>query len=260
MTFAQRLTLPIAFLAMLFLYLAWEVNPGYAKWLVPCLVLLVVLFFSAPQLNWWWWQRNPPDLQPNIAAALQKYFPFYQKLDDVGKRKFRARVFLVVEGTEWIAKDFPDDEMPPDVQLPIAAAAAAVTFHRPDNDFLLKKFEKVVVYPRPFMSPDYPFPHDSELFEPDGCLIFSAEQIMSSFVQPLENYNPAFHEFAKATFLNWPEMEKPNLPDTPETWEKLEKISGLSREKVEKTIGLADLDVWAVALHHYFVFGQKLEV
>lgn len=255
LSFAHRLALPIALLAVLFLYLAWEVDPVFSRGVIPCLVVLAAIYFSAPQINWWWWQKNPPDLSPDLTRALDSFYPFYKRLDIVEKRKFRARTYLFIEGTEWIAKNFPDDELPRDIQMIIAAAAATVTFDRPNDDFLLKKFERVVVYPKPFMSPEFPFSHASELFEVDGCLIFSAEQIMSAFVAPTENYNPALHEFAKALLVERGESAVAAPPDSPQTWAALEKVSGLSRQKIEATIGLADIAPLPVVVHHHFVFG-----
>lgn len=256
LSFAHRIALPLALLAVLFLYLAWEVDPVFSRGLIPILVVLAVVYFSAPQINWWWWQRNPPDLSPKLAEALANFHPFYKRLDAAGQRKFRTRTFLFIEGTEWISKNFPDDELPLDVQVIIASQAAALTFHLPDEDFLLKKFERVVVYPKPFMSPEFPFSHSSELFEADGCLILSAEQVMSAFVQPTEHYNPALHEYAKAFQIEHGNSVVAGQSDTPETWADLEKISGMNRQKIETTIGLAGVEPSPVAVHHFYIFGN----
>ena len=119
--------------------------------------------------------------------------------------------------------------------------------------FLFEKFEKVIIYPVPFPSPEYPFPHASELYEEDGCLIFSAENVMRAFFNPGKLYQVGLHEYAKAFMLACPEAVWPAF-DAENVWQDLETASGMSREHVENVVGLSGLDALPVAIHHFFIF------
>ena len=252
---ANKLLAPFAVLALLFLYLAWEVDTGYAKYLIPCLVSAALIYVSAPQINWWWWQRNPPDLEPHFRAWLEHNSLFYNNLTAAERRHFRSRVFLQRENIDWTPMAWPEEKVPADVQLAIAAQAAMLTLRR--TDFLFSKFEKVVVYPKPFLSPEHPHPHASELFEPDGCLIFSAEQAMFAAMQPGRFFDPVLYEYARAFAVSFPESPLPAFADEASTWEKLTQASGQTRPQIAETIGLPNLDAQAVAVHHFFTFPAR---
>jgi hypothetical protein len=251
--FARLTALPFLFFTLIFLYLAWTVDSSYAPWMVPFLIIAAVIYILSPQINWWWYSRRPPRLDVSMRQTLERVCTFYNRLPEEGKIRFEGRVALFRMGTDWTALDWPEDDLPPDVELALATQAVILTFSR--DEFLFKKFEKVIVYPRPFPSPEHPYFHSSELYEPDGCLIFSAENLMLGFYRPAENYNTGMHEYAKA-FVNWfPDAGWPVVQET-EFWEKMTETSGMDREKVEKTVGLAGLDPVPVAIHHYFNFPE----
>lgn len=254
--FANKLMAPFALIAAVFLGLAWKVDDSYSIYFVPFLVIAALIFILSPQINWWWYSRNPPELSTELQAFLGRSFGFYRRLSALEQRRFRGRIALFNMGTDWEPLAFPEDALPPDVQLAISAQAVALTFHR--EQFLFEKFEKIIVFPRPFPTPEHPYDHASELHESDGCLLFSAEQVMQAFVKPTQWYNVAMHEFAKVFRMKyatepWPEF------DSEEVWTKLEQASGMPRVHVESVIGLAGVDAFPVAVHHFFTFPETFE-
>jgi hypothetical protein len=251
--FANLLAAPFALAALVLLYLAWKVDHSYAPWMVPFVVAAAGVFVLSPQINWWWYSRRPPRLSEGLAGMLERFWPFYQRLGAAGKQKVRDRVALFRMGIDWTAKGWPEDTVPPDVQLALAAPAIALTFERPE--FMLGKFEKVIVYPRPFPSPEYPVAHASELFLPDHCLLFSGEQLMQAFIQPGQVYNVGLHEVARVFVHNHPEADFPDLGDEA-VWTSLEKASGMPRTHIDAVIGLAGTEPLPVAIHHYVMFPQ----
>ncbi|MFM8487034.1 MAG: hypothetical protein ACKOCH_11915, partial [Bacteroidota bacterium] len=66
------------------------------------------------------------------------------------------------------------------------------------------------------------------------------------------------HEYAKAFVAWFPEEDWPDFRDI-EIWETLKEISGMDREKVEKTIGLAGIEPLPVAIHHFFNFPDAFK-
>jgi hypothetical protein len=254
--FARLLIAPLIFLAVVLLGLAWSFEaPKYALGLVPLLVAAAVVYVLSPQINWWWYSKRPPELPARLGEMLARFCPFYQRLGSAARAKFRQRVALFRMATDWTPAGWPEDSdgLPPDVELAIAAQAVIVTFGRPE--FVFDRFEKVIVYPVAFPSPEYQFFHASELYEPDGCLLFSAGHVVQGFAQPGKMYNIALHEYARVFVRTYARENYPDF-ESPEQWERLEKMSGMSRQYIESFIGLAGVEALAVAIHHYFTFGE----
>lgn len=254
--FSNYLAAPFVFLSLLFLYLAWEVDAEYSIWIAPFVILSALVFIFSPQINWWWYNRRPPQLEPGLSALLERFSTFYQMLSAADKHRFRSRVALFRMGTDWEPMAFEGEAVPNDVQLALAAQAVMLTFERPV--FLFEKFEKVIVFPRPFSTPEYPFDHASELYQPDGCLLFSAEQVMRAFTQPGGLYNVGLHEYAKAFVLTYPDEPYPAF-DQEGVWEKLQAVSGMPAGHVESVVGLAGVDALPVAIHHFFSFPERFK-
>ena len=250
--FANYVASPFVFGALIFLYLAWKLDSRYALWIIPFAVVATLVYVFSPQINWWRYRRKPPALQPALIALLDKYFPFYQGLDNIGRQKFRDRIVLFRMATDWTPMGWPEETLPADVELALAAQAVMLSFQR--EEFLFPKFEKVILYPYPFPSPEHPFAHASELHEPDGCLLFSAEQLMMAFMQPGKWYNVGLHEYGRAYRLSYPGLPYPAF-DAPNAWARLESVAPhLSRQLIEATVGLEQTEVLPVAIHHYFTF------
>ena len=252
--FANKIMLPFVLIAALFLVLAWTVDDSYSIYFVPFLVIAALIFILSPQINWWWYSRNPPELSLELRTILERSFGFYRRLSKAEQRRFRGRVALFNMGVDWEPLAFPEDFLPPDIQVAIAAQAVALTFRR--EQFLFDQFEKVIVFPRPFPTPEYPYDHASEMHEVDGCLLFSAEQVMKGFVKPTEWYNVAMHEYAKVFRLKYPEEAWPGFSDET-VWAHLELVSGMPRAHVESVIGVAGVDAFPVAVHHFFIFPER---
>ncbi len=253
--FANLIAAPFVFGAILMLYLAWEVDEKYAPWIIPFVLIAAVVYIFAPQINWWRYRRRPPVLEPALTALLEKFHPFYQRLDEAGRKKFRDRVTLYRMAADWMPMGWPDETLPSDVQLALSAQAVTVGFNQ--TKFWFPKFEKIIVYPYPFPSPEYPFAHASELYEADGCLLFSAEQVMMGFTEPGKLYNVGLHEYARAFQLTFPEKPYPVF-EGEAVWAKLETVAGgLTRNLIEASVGLAGVDALPVAVHHYFIYPQR---
>jgi len=252
--FSNKIMLPFVLIAATFLVLAWTVDDSYSIYFVPFLVIAALIFILAPQINWWWYSRNPPELSMELQTFLGQSCVFYRGLSKEDRRRFRGRIGLFNMGVDWEPLAFPEDALPPDVQVAIAAQAVALTFRR--EQFLFDQFEKVIVFPRPFPTPEHPYDHASEIHQTDGCLLFSAEQVMLGFVKPMQWYNVAMHEYAKVFQLKYPEEAWPSFSEA-DVWSKLESVSGMPRAHVESVIGLAGVDAFPVAVHHYFTFPLR---
>lgn len=255
--FANLLLIPFALLTFLFLYLSWTVDRDYAPWMIPFLVISAIIFILSPQINWWWYTRHPKDLQPELKKMLEKFCLFYNRLTPDDQVKFRQRIGLYILATDWTPMGFPEDNLPPDLQLMLAAQAITLSFRKPE--FLFPRFEKIIIYPTSFHTPEYQFLHASELYAADGCLIFSGQHVVASYVQPGKMYNVGLHEYAKVFVLTYPDEAYPEL-EAEDVWPRLQLVSGLSREQVESATGIAGIDALPVAIHHYFMYPERFQV
>lgn len=253
---SKIISAPFIFAALIFLYLSWEVSDRYAMYLAPTVISLAVIYILSPQINWWWYLRYPPKLDMKIQQLFEKVLPFYKNLNAVGKERFRDKVALFIEANDFKAKGI--DSVPDDIKAVIAANAVKMTFGR--TDYLFPKFETIVIYPSPFPSPQYHGWHSSEIFEEDGVILFSAEHVMKSFLQPSGFFNTALYEYARVFMLTYPDETYPVLKE--DIWEKIAQISGFNKKYLTAFIGLDEkhIDVQAISMACYFVFPERFQL
>jgi hypothetical protein len=257
--FANRLATPFALLALFFLYLAWKVDYTWSWGIIPFVVITAIIVIFGQEINWWWYNRNTPELEPELTKLLGKRHIFYQNLQEADKKRFRDRVVLIRMGTDWMPLGWGEDaeRLPPDVELALCAQHAMLTLHR--DDFLLEQFEKIIVYPKPFPTPEHPYPHASERYVEDGCLIFSAEHVMAAFLSGVTYFNVALYEYARAYLHTYPDEHWPVFLDTEAVRADLQQISGFSKEQVESATGIIGAELLAVAIHHYFCYPVQFQ-
>lgn len=249
---SKILIAPFFICAVVFTYMTLEVNSSYSWYIVPNIVVMAAIYMTSPQIDWWWYQYRPPKLPEGLVKMFVTRFPFFKNLRPEDKTKFCTRVALYMEANEFIPKGM--EEVPADVRAVVAASAVQLTFRH--EDYLLNKFEHIIVYPHPFPSPQYPQQwHASEIFEEDGVIMFSAEQLMAGFARPDQFFNIGLYEYAKVFMRCHPEIALPSLPH--DVWQKMHLISGFPKGTVEKWVGLNDLNVLAVAVSHWFVFRER---
>lgn len=251
---SKILLIPLGIGAIVFLYLAWQVDSGYAIWIVPFVVLIAGVYVMGPQLDWWSANKKPPELDERLRKMLHDHLPFYQHLSLEGKKRFRERMALFM-----LAHDYSHmvaEEVPEDLKAIIAANAVQLTFGQ--EDFLLEKFEKVIIYPHPFPSPQFPEHfHVSETFEEDGVVLFTDQNLMRGFLQPQQFFNIGLHEFAQVFIVSYPERPYPQLDDT--IWEYLPAISGYSKDKLQHWMGLPYLDPLPVSMVYFFTHSERFK-
>jgi Mlc titration factor MtfA (ptsG expression regulator) len=253
---SRILSIPFVVAALVLLYLTWEVDEGYSTWIIPPVLMLALIYIFSPQINWRWYVRRPPALDAPIRRMLQQFHRFYQQLAPEAKQRFRDRVALFMIAHEYMPQGV--ESIPEDIKAAVAIHAVQLTFGQ--DDFLLEPFERIVIYPKPFPSPQHPRQfHASEVYEEDGVLLFAAEQLMLGTTAPEQYYNIGLHEWAKVYLHLHPDAAWPAVDA--DSWERLERISGMSREAIVKWINLPEEAIPAlpVAISHFFVFPARFK-
>lgn len=251
---SKIISAPLLIAVAIILYLTWEFDRNYALYIIPFVVLLSLNYIMSPQINWWWYQKHPPQLDSRIRFIIEKHSAFYQSLSEEDQKKFRDRVALYMEANEFIAKGM--EGVPEDVKGVIGANVAHLTFYR--EDFLLPKFEHIIIYPQPFPSPQYlEHWHTAEIHVEDGVVLLSAEHLMKAFLQPERFYNICLHSYANAFMISYPEYDYPELGE--EIWSTLEQVTGFSKEFVTACIGLPDISPLPVSIVAYLMNPTKFQ-
>ena len=253
--FSRLISIPFILMALISLFLAWEVHRSYSIYIVPPVLILALIFVLSPQINWWWYSRRPPDLKPVLRALLERAPGFYHRLGPDDQLKFRQRMALFVMAHEFMPEGI--EAVPPDAEAVVAASAITVTFGQ--EDFLFKKkYERIIFYVHPFPTPQYPeLFHTSEVFDEDGVLLFSLEHLFRGFMQPQQYFHLGLYEYAKVFMRTWPSARFPQVEEA--YWPVLERISGFSRKAIEEWVGLPDISPVAVAAAHFFIFPEAFK-
>lgn len=210
----------------------------------PLLIGVAIIYTFKPQIDWWYFSRNTPDLETPIVELFKQQLPdYYQKKSIDQQLKFRQKTFMCQLGVDWKMQEKELKEAPEDISSLIASQFARVLPNQ--DDYLLGKFEKVILYRHPFPSPNYPkLWHSSELFAEDGVILLSIEQAIPGIVNPKQHFNLALYEIVRAANISGITTTPSGLKD----WKTIIKeVTGHSSEWVEKSVGIPDLD--NVAIH-----------
>lgn len=237
-----------------FLYLTYFKSEDYALYMVPFIIYLIGIYFYQPAIDWWWHQKYPPDVEAPLRKLFEQRLPYYQRLSEKDKRKFRTRVALYIEANDFRPQVV--EEIPEDVKGVVAANIVQLTFGQ--KDYLLNMFERIVIYPGVFPTIQHldRF-HASEIFAEDGVLLFAMDHLMPGTLHPDQYFNIGLYEYAKVFRLSRPDVAYPELSE--DFWTDFEKISRFPRKKVEEFVGLENLDVWAVSVVFFFSFPEEFK-
>lgn len=251
---SRNLAVPFLLGTAIVVLLSMLVDSDYSVWIVPQVVVLAILYTLSPQIDWWYFKRKPPQMPVGMERALNQFYPYYSALEEKAKQHFRNRLMMYLKAVEFIGK--PESDVPENIKLMVAANIIRLTFGL--EDYRLSKFERIVIYPHPFPSPQFPdHLHNSEIFEEDGVLLFSADPLISGFRFPHKHYNLALHEYAKVFMKSYPEKDFPEGDES--LWGKIELMGAYKKEHLAKFIGLPEIDPAAVSINYFYTFPDAFK-
>lgn len=249
---SRYIMLPVGFVACILGAIAFYYDNAIAAVVATLLIIVMIgLYFFSDVIDWNWYRKNPPKMDDRMIRLLEERLPFYQSLNTDDKLKFQGRTELFTRATDYIPNGWKS--VPYDIQAWVASAPVMLTFHK--DEFLLLPYERVVIYPHSFPSPQFPEQfHASEVFEEDAVVLFSSEKLMPGVLQPQQYYNIAIHEYAKVFRIVYPHHDYPNDID----WSIHENIVGYSKEKLLDYIGMEEIDAWPVLATLYFSHPEEM--
>jgi len=216
------------------------------------IVAIGAAYALGPQLRWRYWQTHAPDLSGDFAPLLER-FDLYRRLGLEDKREFRRRTFLLKERFHFRGEAI--EEIPPDVEIMVAASAASVGFHR--KDFLLGDYETVVFYRHFFPTPVHEVLHCSELHPEDGAIIWTLTVFLRSCIEPKKYLHLGLYEYGRAMLNLEPDL-KAKVDTLALNYPAIAKISGFPEQKLKEYIGLPELDLAGITLVLYFTHREEI--
>ena len=254
---SKYLNFPLGLGAIIFGSLAVFCTDAHLPYLIfatlACIIGMIGVYFFSDVIDWKWYKDNPPTVEDEMRNLLNKRLPFYQNLSAEDKVKFETRVEMYVRANEFIPNGW--EHVPYDIQAWIAVNPVMLTFHQ--EDFLLADYERIVIYPHSFPSPQYPEQfHCSEVYPEDGVILFSVEKLLPGVMQPRAYFNIGIYEYAKVYKLMYPHLTYPEMSSL--DWMAFEQIVNYTKTKLEDYIGLNDLDSWGILVALIFSHPQEM--
>lgn len=237
---------PFILLAILFACLAFFFHRDFAFWIIPNFVVLAVIYSLHPQIDWMWYIRHPPEMDKRLELYVERLSPFYQGLDVAGKKKFLDRVSLYIIANEFILRGIEDNMTPPDdLKALFAVPLVELTFNEEEN-WRLKKFERLVLYPTSFPSPQNHDLHACEMETEDGVIIIALDLAKRWLDAPTKVFSLIHYQMGMAYLWSFPDKRSALKGKMDE--QMLEQKTGMTAEELKQYLGLEKLDWEALAL------------
>ncbi len=242
-------------MAVAALYFSWTYDAQYSFWIIPPAIIATIAIVMAPQIDWWYVMQRPPRTDEQIVRMLDMKMPFFHHAIPPVKMFLLHRIELFMRAFDWMPQGF--ETIPGDAKYVVSAYAAQLT-HLKDK-FLFKNWEKVVFYKHPFPSPQFPKSlHNSEVYFEDHVMIFSIEELMAGFLEPISYFPVGLYETGRVYTYAF----KVNFTDALNmlTEEDFEKISDKPWVWVKEGIGLDSIDPDGLAVVCFYLFPEKMKV
>lgn len=157
---------------------------------------LYVLVFNKPvYIHWYPFGQKLTAPQRSI---LEKEFVFYGKLSDKRKRFFEFRVAAFISKYKFIGKE--GFVITDQVKVLVSATFVMLTFGM--RYYLIKVFNKIIIYPEAYFSTINKEFHKGEFNPGVKAVVFSWKDFKEGFQFENDNINLGLHEFAHALYFH----------------------------------------------------------
>ena len=238
----------LGLLGVIALYQVFWVDALQWRWILAALIFISVLVYVfQPQINYWWMKKQKIKLNALEHHFLITHFPYYQQLPEEEQKKFGQNCLFFVEAKDFILQGVPS--LPDDIKLLIAAQAVGLEYNFAEREKSFDDFERIAIYPHPFISPEIDKVHASETHFEDKVWIFSLQQMLPGLTKPNEYFNIVAYEFAKTlNYKNPSQFKDLKKLSAEELWAKIEEEFDISLADIQRWLNLEDIDPIAVYL------------
>jgi MtfA peptidase len=225
-------------------------------WFIYTIVGLQVFFWVLKLVD-----RYSP-FKPITLELLPKIDPWYDKMTDKDKRRFRTRYNDFIRTTKFIIKEGVPLDKRDFVKAVIGLSAARLSMFLSRKAF--DQYEKIVIYPEAYYSTIGRAYHKGEVNPGMGFIVFSFEAIVQG-LEKREGVNLLYHELAHALWLEHKlfdyDVFKDKLLDSFETMAKQElQHAGEEGHHFFRSYGYTNLaEFFAVATENFFERPQEFK-
>lgn len=194
-------------------------------------------------------------LSKTHRTTLERWNPFYKKLDLAGRKLFDRRVKEILYEKDWVGKGIA---VTWEMKVRIAGTMAQVTFGF--DDLLLLHFKRIFIMPGEFTNPRTGQRQVGEVIAGRGAIVLSWANFEQGFAKPDDAHNVGLHEMAHALWLgNGIDTGEDHFMDaaTLQRWQELaqgeiNRINDRAGHYFRKYAGTNQAEFFAVAVEYFF--------
>ncbi|MEL6535422.1 MAG: zinc-dependent peptidase [Bacteroidota bacterium] len=137
-------------------------------------------------------------LSNRYREPIEQYFPYYQRLNEEEKARFRHRVALFMRTKKFVARGGLR-QITPEIMALVSATAVMLSFGM--ELIYFRSFERILVYPTDYYSKINQAYHKGEVNPRLGIIILSWEHFVKGLIDDGDGINLGVHELAHAFHL-----------------------------------------------------------
>jgi len=224
-------------------------------WLIIPVIILTALYIFRPQIDYWWIQRQKLGLDAPLVQWLNENSIFYKSLDENGRQKFETRAALFLESKDFLLKAFEDHKLPEQYKLLAIHEALRITWNH--EDFLFENYDRIILYPHAFPTPDHKYLHPYEVHHSDGIVLMSKPHVENGYFNPAQYFNVSLYTWIVAHMKETKHTGYPmiNANDI----EKLNPILPYPTAKIKELLGERLVFSQALYAYVYLMYPEKFK-
>lgn len=223
----------------------------YMGWIIVPILVLTFLYTFRPQIDYWWIQRQKIGLDRPLVDWLNEHSTFYKGLSDDGKQKFEQRASLFLDSKDFSLKAVEDHKLPEQYKLLAIHEGLRITWHH--DDFLFKNYDRIILYPHAFPTPDHKYLHPYEVHSSDGIILMSKPHVINGFINIKQFFNIGLYTWITAHMKDTKHKGYPMINAT--EMNKLDPLLPYSTEKIKEVLG--ERLLFSQALYAYVYFENE---
>ncbi len=189
-----------------------------------------LFFFKRPLFIHWY--PFPKKIKTSQRQILENNFPFYKRLSVKRKIYFEHRLKVFIANYQFVGKGVAITEQ---MEVLIAGTYVMLTFGM--RDYLVRLFDKIIIYPTSYFSTINQDYHKGEFNPRMKAVVFSWEDFMLGLETSNDNVNLGLHEFSHVLHFHCLKSKDPSaivFYDEFNEVVKYYKDSDLNKELKEK--------------------------
>jgi len=218
------------------------------RWgILPVLALGFLTYIFSSEINHYWLNRFPIEIDAREHQFLSRHLPYYSSLPLSDQKEFGKACIAFHRHRDYILQGMPN--FPDDLKVLLAAQAVLLShvFELSLDDW--NAYDKMVLYPHPFISPEIDVVHASETHFSEGVWLFSVDQLIPGMTQPRRFFNTGLYEFIRTLKAIHPEkLSKLSQFDESTLQNLAANFSKIKYENIQYWLNIKEPDQEAVYL------------